>query len=504
MPGRGQSGARVARGPDGAFVGRDDLLDELTAVAGAAAGGSGSVVLLTGEAGIGKTSVARVLARQVRDAFAVSWGTCTVDRSAPPFWPWRDLVAPPAATDQDGDRAIGAERYEALTDLRDQLLERARRGPLLHVIEDLQWADVASVLLLVHLGATIIDAPILVVATLRTGESLSRALDDALEDVRRTARVRPLLPLGDDDIEALIRDAGIQPDADLPALVQARTGGNPLFVSELLRAVHGADSAEGRATALALAVPTRVSELVSHRVARLPTAVAEVLVTAAVVGAEGDARTLAAAHGASVPSVLDLLEQARAAHLLDAAPPGRWRFRHQLIRDAVYAEVAGPDRARHHATVLEALAADTSTPTSVVAHHALAAQPLFDADRAVALAARAGESAFAQHAYEEAVTWFERALAAAPADTGPRWRAELLVLCGEARRQIGDIEAARRAFLAAAELDRRPGTARPRRAGLRRPRRRPRHRLPERRTGGGRPPRPRARRAAHRAVRRPT
>ena len=66
---------------------------ELAAAADDALHGTGSVVLLTGEAGIGKTSVARSLARLVRDDLAVSWGTCMVDGSAPPFWPWRALVS---------------------------------------------------------------------------------------------------------------------------------------------------------------------------------------------------------------------------------------------------------------------------------------------------------------------------------------------------------------------------------------------------------------------------
>lgn len=442
--------------PDVALVGRRDLLRELTSAADAAGEGAGSVVLLTGEAGIGKTSVARALASEVRDRLAVSWGKCTVDGSAPPFWPWKDLIEQEpvarAVTERVAGGAIGAERFERLNEMRHELLERARRGPLLHMIEDLQWADVASVLLLVHLGAAIVDAPLLVVATYRTGEPVAQQLDDAIEEVRRAALVRHVQPLADDDIATLIQHAGVEPDRELTALVRARTGGNPLFVTELLRALRATDPAERRLEALAQSVPSRVSELVAHRLARLPEAVADVLVLASVVGAEGDARTLATARGATVESVLDLLDQARAAHLLEMAAPGRWQFRHELIRDAVYARAAGTTAARYHAAVLEALAADAATPLPVVAHHALAAQPLFDPDRAVALAARAGESAFAQHAYEEAVAWFSRALAAAPLETSPRWRAELLVLCGEAHRHIGEIDAARRAFVAASDL----------------------------------------------------
>jgi tetratricopeptide (TPR) repeat protein len=308
------------------------------------------------------------------------------------------------------------------------------------------------VLLLVHLGATIVDAPLLVVATVRTGEPRSRELDDAIEELRRTSRLRDLPALDGGDIAALIHGTGIAADEQLVALVGERTGGNPLFVSELLRALPVTETAARRRELVAENVPARVSDLVVHRLGRLPAPVADALTTAATMGAAGDTATLAAAHGADVEALLDLLDQARAAHFLDAAAPGQWQFRHQLIRDAVYDGVTGAERARRHVFVLEALAADPSTPPSTLAHHALAAQPLFDADRAVALAARAGESALAHHAYEEAVAWFASALEAAPAETAPRWRAELLVLMGEAHRHIGDTTAAREAFVRAAEL----------------------------------------------------
>jgi tetratricopeptide (TPR) repeat protein len=457
MPGGRGSGSRRASSPDEAFVGRDAVIRELVAAADDVLRGTGSVVVLTGEAGIGKTTVARTLATRVRDDLVVSWGRCSADHSAPPFWPWRALVdAEPDVGVPDGgppaEWAIGAQRFERLNELRAHVVERARARPLLHVIEDLQWADVASVLLLAHIATAVVDAPLMVVGTLRSGEPLTHQLDDAIEDVRRSASVRALQPLRDEDVAALIADAGMGSAPDLTALVQARTGGNPLFVTELLRVVQTGDPGEHRRNAVAASVPSRVAELVGHRLARLPHAVAAALAAASVIGSDGDAKTLAAVHGSSVELVLDLVEQARAAHLLEAAPPGRWQFRHDLVRDAVYAGMTATSRARQHASVLEALAANGSTPPPVLAHHALAAQPLFDPDRAVALAARAGESAFAQHAYEEAVAWFERALAAAPLDTAPRWRAELLVLCGEAHRHIGEIGDARRAFASAADL----------------------------------------------------
>lgn len=453
MVGKGRDAGGPAPWDDHGLLGREALVDELAAAGQHAAAGSGSLVLLTGEGGIGKTSVARAVARLVRDELTVSWGNCSADRSAPPFWPWRSVVdveSSSAADVDDPGPAIGAPRFEHLNDLRDRLHER--RQPLLHIIEDLQWADVASVLLLAHLGATIDDTPIMILATLRTGEPLGRSLEDAIEEVRRSASVRSIAPLPHDAIELMIRDAGIEPESELASLVRARTGGNPLFVTELLRAARATEPGDRLQEVVAGGVPARVSELISRRLTRLPAALSDLVVTASVIGSEGDARTLAAIRGSSVEAVVDLLEQARAARLLDAAAPGRWRFRHDLVRDAVYASVADTARAREHAAVLEALAADDTTPPAVLAHHALAAQPLFDAERAVALAARAGESAFALHAYEEAVEWFEQALAAATPDLAPRWRAELLVLCGEAHRHLGEVEEARRAFVEAAEL----------------------------------------------------
>jgi len=424
------------------LVGRDDLIADLVAAARDAASGRGSIVLLTGEAGIGKTSVARAVAHAVRDDIAVTWGAGLADGTAPPYWSWEALLALGPSDSAPGmDDAPGAPRLGQLTALRDEVRRAATEQPRVHVVEDLQWADVASVLLLAHLGISIADVPLLVVATLRTDEPRSAALGEAIEAVRRAARaVHDLPALTVADVATLVRGTGGDVDDDRVVAVHARTGGNPLFVSELLRASTADD------------IPTRVADVVVRRLARLPAAVADVLATASVIGPAGDTATLADAHGVAVGAAVDLLEQARATHFLDAAPAGRWQFRHQLVRDAIYATVGAGDRARRHAQVLDALSRDASVSPTTTARHALAALPLFDADRAVALAARAGELSYAQHAYEEAIEWFAVALDAAPPTTSSRWRAELLLLSGEAQRHVGDIASARQSFLRAGEL----------------------------------------------------
>ncbi len=447
----------MANSGEPTLFGRDDLVEELTEFADAVARGSGAVVLLTGEAGIGKTSVVRALTERVRDQLQVSWGVCAADRGAPPLWPWRALIEP-AGTEStvDTESAIGAARYELLSDLWDRIRAFGATQPFLHVIEDVQWADVTSVLLLAHLAVEVAAAPVFVVATLRTGEPRDPNVESVLEEVRRSAHVREVPALSGGDIAALVRRFGLDPGEAFVADLETHTGGNPLFLAELLRARQTSTN-QAAPIGAPEPVPSRVTELVNHRLTRLPADVVDLLLTASVLGTEGDFATLATVHGVTTPVALDLLDQARAAHFVDRIAADQWRYRHAIIRDAVYGSASSADRALRHVRALETISSETFTPAALLAHHALAALPAFDTDRAVALAARAGEDAFDQHAYEEAISWFERALAAAPSETNTRWRAELLVLAGEARRHMGDMAGARTMFEAACTITDDPG-----------------------------------------------
>lgn len=437
---------------DEPLIGRADDLTALTSIARDAAAGSGTAVLLSGEAGIGKTSLARALARSARDDLTVTWGSCRSDGSAPPLWPWRGALGELPAVDAVDSAALGAGRLELLRTLADDVLARSRRTPALHVLEDLHWADVASVLLLRTVAEMTFDAPLLVVATLRTGDPLTPTLAAAIDELRRTAIERSIGPLAAPDVDAVIRAAGHSPDPEIRELVDHRAGGNPLLITELLRDLRVDAPDGGLRRMFAARVPDAVASLVVSRLARLPAPVTDVLRAAAVTGTDADLRTLARMTGASTSVTLDLVEQARAAALLDAAQPGHWRFRHDLVRAAVEATMTVTERAEAHRRLLEALADDPATPPSVLARHAIAALPLIGEERAAALARRAGDAALSHHAYEEAVAWFEDALATTTADSGHRWRAGLLVRCAQAYRQLGEIDRARERFAEAAAL----------------------------------------------------
>ena len=199
------AGGRIARWSGGPLVGRDDLLDDLATAAEAAARGTD-----------------RSCSSPVRRASArPAWRTPRPGRARPacsvlghldarperaPYWPWQTLVSLEATdTAHDTDQTIGAARFERLTELREHVRTAALDQPRLHIIEDLQWADVASVLLLAHVGETIADIPLLVVATLRTGEPRASQLEQAIESVRRSCTARMLPVLDESDLAAMIR-----------------------------------------------------------------------------------------------------------------------------------------------------------------------------------------------------------------------------------------------------------------------------------------------------------
>jgi DNA-binding SARP family transcriptional activator/RecA/RadA recombinase len=447
--------ASVPRGPQAAdeLVGRDDQLAALEGVLAGARGGRGRVALVAGEPGIGKTRLAEEAARRAAAAgMQVAWGRCPEGDGAPALWPWAQVVrqlaaefgpgqlaamlgpsaawlgplmpelaepAPPAGPRPVAD--LGAARFQLNQAVAGLLRRLAEARPLLVVVDDLHWADVPSLSLLAFLAGELHDAGLVVVGTYRDVEApAGRPLADTLGALAREPVVEriSLGGLGRADVAALIgRAIGGRPAEPLVEAVADRCGGNPFFITELVRLLQSERrlAAPDAAAAARRDIPVGVRDVLRARLARLPAQTSTVLMVAAVAGRGFGLDLIEAATGLDDEPALDAAEAAVLAGLVieDDRAAGRYRFAHALVRETIYEDISRARRARLHARVVDALVATRGPepgPAAEMAYHCWQAAPVIGATRALPHLLRAGEQAIAQLAYEAADEQFERAL----------------------------------------------------------------------------------------------
>lgn len=470
------------------FVGRLVDLQELTAVVDAAHEGRGQLVLLSGEPGIGKTRLVEEAARYaaVRDV-SVVWGRAWQGGGAPAFWPWvqvlRELI--------DGDEAVGGERAggAAALLLGNEAAEQplgahaaesdrfavfdavvgflraaAQNRPLLIVLDDLQWADTSSLLLLEFVARHVHGNALAVVGTFRDTEvdpahPLCRLAGELAAGCTRIK----LRGLELEEVAALLDTIlGGAADPELARSLTRRTGGNPFFLRELMRLFTRHRSTGRFASADAEALPDSVRDAVRSRVDHLPDAARPLLTAAAVVGRASTATLLASVAGEDEERILGLLaEHVRAGLVVEhRAGTDRWGFAHDLVREALYEDLDPAQRRglhhlvgvaleRHHETDLRPHLAELAYHFA----HGLAG----DRGKAIDYSIRAGKQALAQFACEAAVEQFARALELGVSEPEASERLAALLGLAEAHRRAGDTDAARETFQTAAEVARHRG-----------------------------------------------
>lgn len=462
------------------FVGRRVELDVLKRAIDSATTGRGSIVLVAGEPGIGKSRLAAVAAGHAREMGAtVRRATCWEEPGAP-FRLWAQLLrgadaSAPAdvrrlagETVPDDDRSgLGGDAEPVRVALFDTvsryLIDEASEAPLLLVLDDLHWADVPSLRLLAYLARLLGDAALVVVGTFRDVE-VDRDSDvgRALEAVASGAEVIRLEGLRTGEVaELLAASAGALAPTDFAREVHARTGGNPLFVRELSRLL----AAPGRQPddIASLPVPEGVHGVIRRRLARLSQRASELLARAAVFGPAFRADLLASAADASKDVVLDLLDVAVDARLvvLEDAALGRYAFAHALVRDVLYSAIPSSRRAAMHLEAAEAIerSAPADDHLAELAFHHTQGSLAGSVAQAIEYSVRAGRRALEQLAYEDAAAHFDRALRAQERAPDDDRRTEILLELGDARLRAGDMPGARHIFEEAADLARRRNRA---------------------------------------------
>jgi tetratricopeptide (TPR) repeat protein len=483
------------------FVGRVAELDVLCSALARAEGGDGALVLVAGEPGIGKSSLLDRFAGVARKRGArVVWGRCWEAGGAPAYWPWvqaiRTVLRDSDAPTLRGLGVVGAvDLAQIVPELRDVFPDlpqpsvadpdtarfrlfdavgsffcaaAARESALVVALDDVHAGDVPSLLLLQFLARELRDAKIVLVVAYRSTElNREHALAATLAELTRVpdARRIGLEGLARGEIsEYITRVTGDDVDASVIDAVEARTDGNPLFVSEVIRLMLADSSATSVSGGLHAEIPEGVLEAIARRVANLSERCRAVLDAAAVLGREVPLDVLQMLVDVDADELLDVLDEAIGAGILVRAvgAAADFRFSHVLVRDALYDGLPTARRARTHLGAAHALEQlrrqDLEARLSEIAFHYIAAGPVADVAIAVHYAALAGEAAARRLAYEEATRLLRAAVELTERGHGLEdTRVDLLVALGDAEARAGDLPGAQATFRSGADLARARG-----------------------------------------------
>lgn len=436
--------------PPEVLVGRERPLATLLDAVERARRGSGQLVLISGEAGIGKTRLLEELAvRAAATGATVAWGRGYEGAGTPAFWPWvqtirgllgqmeadtaravlatvageiaqiapevRELVGDTGSPALADPAAARFRLYGAVTDVIRRL---AIGKPVLVLLDDLHWVDVASLELTRFLATHLEPAAILLVGTYRPGDVRpGHALAATLGELARLPRVTRLSleGLSEPDVARFIAEkTAVEPSSAVVAEVHRRTNGNPFFVAELARLL-AAEGVLGAGGGIGIRIPTGVRDVIRRRLTRLPELTNQLLGAAAVVGPDFDLAVVAQAAEVDPLAALELMDLAVASRIVleDPETVDGFRFSHALLQQTVYAELGRARRAQLHARAAQILHARWGEDPSravELARHWFHAAPVAGPEPGIAAAVRAADVAQVRLAYEQAEDQLRRAL----------------------------------------------------------------------------------------------
>jgi class 3 adenylate cyclase len=494
-PGESTTMTTVMPTGDG-FVGREQERLDMRMVLDRAATGSGGMVFIAGAPGIGASRfAAEVAGDAVRKGWVVLSGRCA-DQAASPLSPFRELLTSAVATagakvlqDAVGENGqVLAQLVPALRQkvrgmapstepnpdkLREQLFRTifdflvAYQGtkPMLIVVDDLQWADEASILLLRDLAERLSGSRIVLAATyweseLDSGRPFTPVVSRLLR--RRRAQRIGLTRLSDREVEKMVAAMAETPVTPIQLLgIQAATEGNPLFVEHSFLYMAASDTMLGGSSRVQasfteedLELAQSVRGLIGRRLERLSEPAQRMLVAAAVIGRDFDIALLEAFGELSGHELREALDEAIRGHFLTSAAPDRYRFGHDLVRQRVLAVLPLPRLQAYHLAVADTLervyGKSANERAGEIGYHLYQAGTAADAVRTSGYLAQASKNALAVGAFEEVLRLVETALSLLPGDK-IRERAQALTMRGQAFWGLGRIDEAQAAMKGAAQ-----------------------------------------------------
>jgi tetratricopeptide (TPR) repeat protein len=437
------------------LVGRQKELDMIDELLTALAAGRGGTLFLSGEPGIGKSTLARALGEQARSqGHSVYWGFCWESGGAPAYWPWtqvmrllvsdadvpEELVANlgqlfPESTGDQTELQPDLARFQLLESVRGLLDRVSRDNPVVIALDDLHSADADSLFLLQYLAKHAAGMPLLLVGTYRELEARQAAATESLWRANRDAHTLRLARLDQAAVEEYLAGAGTVDEETVQSLI-VTTGGNPLFLTELVDLLGRQQSDQ---------LPETINQVIEQQISLLPPPTVTALGQASVLGRDFDVAVLAFLRNQDEGTTEEEIEPATSANLIQALRPGRYRFSHVLYRDALYQGLGNTTREELHiqcASYLRSLIDNGAKDRwSMYAVHLQAAGSGHRND-AVAAWKMAAERAHARLAYEEAAQCLQHALDVF--GQGPKFnpvtRCELQLQCALALLLAGHIQ----------------------------------------------------------------
>lgn len=481
------------------FVGRTRETVEMRAVLEEALAGRGGLVLLTGEPGIGKTSLADLIANEASQRGAqVAWGRCWEGGGAPAYWPWitvlrtcmgnRDLHAAetmlghhaaliatlvpelrgPAAMPAELEQIPGLsnltsgepshQRFRLFDSISTFLALLARDLPLMVVLDDCHAADPASLLLLRFIARDLRNLRLMLIVTYREAEvSRDPTRAELMAELGREGTRIALRGLTAADVAEFIEHSiGVPPHERSVEQLVGATDGNPFFLNEIVRLLIAERRLPERdAQGLgSFRIPDTVRVAIRRQVALISEEARNTLAVAAAVGREFDLALLTESCGLSVERLIATLDEAEACGLVNkiADKISHYSFGHALIRETLYDDLPGPEACELHLRIARSIerlhGLNLEPELAKLAYHYHAALPIGPHDKAVSYAQRAARNALTLLAYENAAYLYQLAIHALEMrpETDGLLKCELLLSLGEALHGCGLFNRARSAF----------------------------------------------------------